>query len=332
MSTGPTLLCALLLFAAPTLSHSKDTSQASPLEPASSQVETNLATYSIEGVVARLLDEDGTNSALREFAPAREQQEQTGELLASWVRRFVEPAWDLESNSIESQGGESLLFRGTPQQQAWVTAWLELLRERELGFASMSASIIELPPGGLEVLGFEPDEPMGVATPAQKEKLLEARKQLDAHTGWSLLSAPRLVTRSFLGGNVSITNQLAYIKEWELTMLGDGRTTVADPVIGTVQEGLGLGLVCGPVAAGVLGLTLSLDRTDVEQPIATRKIRVATNPKTEVDVSTPIVNHVKLSSWYRVPDGGLIYFTVPSSKPDRDLPFLVTASIAPELK
>ena len=44
------------------------------------------------------------------------------------------------------------------------------------------------------------------------------------------------------------------------------------------------------------------------------------------------MNHVKLKSWYRVPDGGLIYFIVPSSKTDRDMLFLLTVSSTPELK
>jgi hypothetical protein len=325
------LLCTLGLFG--TSCRTQPSVQSDTLEATdrAQSPESKLKLYAVEDLFTRIMSAGLTPEKELDSQAQAERVQTFGERTTSWVKRFMEPAWDPEANRIESHGGMTLLVQGSAEQHAWVTRWLEAMRDSELGFVSVSSSLIEFPRLGLKDLGgLEPWATRGVASAAQAELLLTAREQLKQREGWQMLSAPRLTTRPFERANISVLNQIAYVKGVEVVL--EFKDAVADPVIEIVQEGLVLDMTCGPIAPGQLGLALSFDRSDVELPIATRTVRVATEPPTEVEIQTPIVDHVKLSTWFRVPDGGLVYLTMPSNEPDRDLLFFAEVTSLPEPK
>ena len=333
LPSATTLLVLVSLFPAVSQSRTAVQGQSPPAVDAT-RASSSLRVYDVRPALSSLTPPRSNAQELlddlHEESDFEEQLRATNERLAAWAQRFMQPSWDPETNRIECLASTELLLQATAEQHAWVARWLQLLASETPGFMSVSTTILELPRGDLESL--ELGRPMGVATAAEARLLVGARQGAAERKGWNLLSAPRTMTRPFEKATVSILNQIAYIKEFEVNMSPDGASLVVDPIISVVQEGLSLDLCCGPIESGVLGLTVTLDRASVETPIASRKLRVSTHPPTEVEVQTPLVDHVKQSTWHRVPDGGLIYFTTPSDEADRDLLFLIEASAASELR
>lgn len=323
-----TLFLLPLLFCTPARALSRQDIQArertlplSPSLPEDASVHLYDVTDILDVLTPRTLE---LGEGLRGEYPTQLEEEfktrrtETLRRLATGLERFVTPSWNKAWNRIEVLSRGVLAIVGDSEQHAWIGDCLEELRAGGTSSIIVQVKYLEIPRGGLSEVGIE-ESPLGSATQEQEASLREAIEDLSSHEGWNVLFAPEVLTRPFAPATLSVINQVAYVKEWQVHLVEPEKTLIADPVVDTVQEGYTLDLFCAALPEGNFGLKLDLVRADIERPIPTKKVRVATDPASDVSISTPVVTRVSLTSTFVVQPGRMVIFTTPTQDEERDL-------------
>jgi hypothetical protein len=121
----------------------------------------------------------------------------------------------------------------------------------------------------------------GVASrPIEGDELRALLDAAAAGKGVVQVTAPSLAVYDRQKATVSVLDQISFIQDFDVEETGDG-TTVADPIIGTIQEGVIVDLrpiVSLDRAAITCDLTLTV--AHVRRPIAEAKVRLGTGEGT----------------------------------------------------
>lgn len=115
------------------------------------------------------------------------------------------------------------------------------------------------------------------------------------------LTAPRLSAYSGQRATISLLNQVSYIQDYEIERGQDG-STIADPIIAVVNDGLALDLR-GTASTDRRFVTLEIASTwsDLKRPI--QEMTVAVGPSTAT-VQVPQVDVHQMRTTVRLPAGG----------------------------
>ncbi|MGE0190830.1 MAG: hypothetical protein AB7T63_02205 [Planctomycetota bacterium] len=117
--------------------------------------------------------------------------------------------------------------------------------------------------------------------------------------GLTVVTAPRLATYDGQRANISILNQIAYVQDYEVEISND--VSVADPIIGTLNEGLVVDLR-PHVAADDKAITLEVSVTEAEVNRPIPEIQVAAGPST-VTLQVPEMHVRQMRSTVTLADG-----------------------------
>jgi hypothetical protein len=149
--------------------------------------------------------------------------------------------------------------------------------------------------------------------------------------GVELVTAPRITTYDAQRANISVLNQLSYIQDYDVEV-GMGGSRIADPIVGTVQEGVVVESL-PTVSADRKYVTIELNVTssNVLKPIKEFKTKLATGDK-EVTIQIPEVRVLKSRQSLTVPDDGYALLNLDAGggeNDDRRLLVLVHATVLP---
>ena len=116
-----------------------------------------------------------------------------------------------------------------------------------------------------------------------------------------IVQSPMLTVFHLQQAQVSIGEQVAYIREFELETAKDAQ--VANPVVSSVFDGQELEVLCASLERGEIGLSMRLSSQTVARPLREMKTTV---PGTtfEVTVQIPQVTGCRGSQIARLPDRG----------------------------
>ena len=118
--------------------------------------------------------------------------------------------------------------------------------------------------------------------------------------GLNMITAPRLATYDGQRANISILNQIAYVQDYEVEITN--AMSVADPIIGTLNEGLVVDLRPHVDEGGKhITLEISVTEAEVNRPIP--EIQVAAGPST-VTLQVPEMHVRQMRSTVKLPVGG----------------------------
>jgi len=108
-----------------------------------------------------------------------------------------------------------------------------------------------------------------------------------------VITAPRLTTYGGQLGNISMVNQVSYVRDYEIQHLGD--TMVADPVIDVVSDGIVLATRAHPVQGGNYLAGITVSSASLSRPIRTFSMPLVpgTSP---VTIQIPHVNFNETST------------------------------------
>ena len=223
--------------------------------------------------------------------------------LVAELRALPGVAWD-GAASVESRDGSLVVRQRATAMQA-VEAALVAHREAAQRMVSIEARVLALDhesaralPRGLHVIDV-----------TQAERLLE-RCRTSTHA--RLLQAPRLTAFDGQLANVMVANELAYVAGLDLEAAPG--TLVADPVIGTLREGMSLGVRARRADDGWLHLHLDLQLATLLRPLPELATRFGVIQVPQI-VSQAQVGQV------RVPDGGWVLVAgLADVKPDGSTP------------
>ncbi len=248
----------------------------------------------------------------------RTDAERTAASLVAAVREQIDPQLEGRVQRIDHLGLGSLVLVGSPEQHAWLARFLEAASEFD-GLIDIQARIYSLPPGQLsklsrgrsgEVLGGE-----GVAN------LLRELER----AGVEAVTTPRVATFPFQEASLSVIQQQAYIRDYELKVLPDLDAEVADPVIDVVDSGILMNLRGVPLADGLLGVAVELEYSDLEEPIPTAEIVLGAG-KHKVTVQLPQVTKVSLEGSFELAPGETLMLATTDPTGEKEILVLLKAT------
>ena len=237
-------------------------------------------------------------------------------LLAA-LRAYMEPPFVPAQHEVQLISDSMLLVHASPAQQAWVERFLEVQRE-DTAMIDVQIRILHVPLGLLARMGVESSASI-LESEAQSDDLL---RTLLAHDGVREVTAPRLLTYPRQRANLSVTNQVAYISEYELRVVEPGAVEIADPMIDVIREGVVFELAAVPLGDGRIGVDVDLTHSSLERPIRT-VTRVIGAGRHEVTIGKPEVTEVGVHTRLIMRAGATAVFVTPDPVQDLDMATLV---------
>ena len=125
----------------------------------------------------------------------------------------------------------------------------------------------------------------------------------------NVLTAPRLTVFNTQRANVTVVNQIAYVQDYDVEIATN--STIADPVIGTVQDGVVLD-VRPIISADRKYVTLELQPTvavlqgGAPEQRTTQLASSASNGPGSVVIELPNLSMTKIKTTVTIPDGGTL--------------------------
>jgi hypothetical protein len=215
--------------------------------------------------------------------------------IADTIRELVQPPLSGQQN-VQAIGDGSLTLVGTKAQHEWVDGYLSSLRTFE-GLLDVKATVYMLPRGRV-----------GELLKGRSGVVLDAAElvQLRANTtGADMLSSPRLIMHAGHRGTLSVLDQTAYIKDYELTIVPGRNEEIADPVIDVIQSGLVLDVRAAPVSATRMALHAELTVTQAERPFPEVKVQLGSRGA-EVTVQLPEVHTMRAKGRFDLGSGSAV--------------------------
>lgn len=247
---------------------------------------------------------------LERLEQRRKEVRSKSDSLVATIREMIEPPLVSSIQRVDLLAGGALALVGTREQHAWLAQFLAAASEFT-GLIDMQARIFVLEEGRLADLAqVRSGEVLG---PAQVTALLSSLERL----GSSAVTSPHIAAFPFQEAHLSVVEQVAYIRDYELKVLPDQSAEIADPVIDVVNHGLQMQLRGVPLANNKLGIFASLEYSIVERPIRTIETTLGASGRTVV-IQLPQVTRVTLEGHFEVlPNETLLLATVdPAGKND----------------
>ena len=154
----------------------------------------------------------------------------------------------------------------------------------------------------------------------------ERFEALREHPRVDMLHCPRLSLYHGQRGNLTTSNQVAYIDSFKLEVSGDGEVFIADPVIGVARDGLSMDLVIGEREADeAIPVDLTLHTSELQGPMIEAEGRLP-GTATPVTVQLPLFATQRLHVAADLSaEQALVIGAVPGGGPDLVRLLLVTA-------
>lgn len=252
-----------------------------------------------------------------------ERRATAAKTLQGLITKYLTPKSERGGERIEFAQNGALIASLSAEQHRWLSGFLTAQRQFT-GLVKVETRMFKLPRGRLAKLGVGTSA--SLATPADRDALLE---QFGAAGSVEFLTAPSLTAYANQRANVSVLNQVAYVKDYTIEVVEPGAREIADPQVAVITEGLVLDLRATPLGDGVLGLDLQLQSSELLRPIRTLKLRLSTANALEVEIGLPEVTTVRIVSTVLVKDGASVLLSTPSQGSDEELALLVTATRVP---
>jgi hypothetical protein len=138
------------------------------------------------------------------------------------------------------------------------------------------------------------------------------------------VTAPRIAAWNGTKAELSVMDQVAYIKDWKLRIVEPGPQEIAEPTIDIVQDGFEVSMRATALDERTYGLDLGFVSSKLERPMQTRKIRLSATNDKAVEIGIPVVAKISFDSSMVLADGASVVFTTASPEPDKDLAIIVT--------
>lgn len=244
-------------------------------------------------------------------------------LLERSIREHVRPSFLPGIDRLEVHGGTTFVVTGTAEQHAWIRRFLELQREEDASFLSITTHRVRAAAERLEALGFEgPSQVIADASDAHAA----VRRLETAFTAEERIGSPRFLIGQGTPAYISTTKDISYVKSYDVVYVHPGPTAIADPVVDVIQEGEQYEIAGTQIEPGLWVLEVELERTEVERPIPTEEVELTIDGPA-VTIGKPSVQTSKLSTTVLLRDGGAVWFRAPDG--DEELLVLVRMEVVP---
>lgn len=218
------------------------------------------------------------------------------ELATRFCRPPVDPKWE----RIQADESGWLVCYLRPEQHLWLERFLALQNRAERNWlAETETRWFTLSQEQARALRLDGSARLLEGADDVASMLAELER-----AGGESVTAPRLSTFPGRSAEVSVMNQVSYVKEYRLEIVEPGRREIADPVVDVIQEGVGMDVRVLQVADDLYGMRISCSSAEIERPIPTRRFHLSPSHPSEVEVAMPQVLTAQVDATVLIPDGG----------------------------
>lgn len=257
---------------------------------------------------------------LEAYELARERASQHAALLHKAMSKHMTPALSKPDEELLRVDSSSILLLGTSAQHQWAKQFLELQREDQ-GMLDVAMKLYTVPAGAMETLGVVGSAELLTGA---ESRFLEQR--LAATDGVERVSAPRILTLPRQEAHLSVLNQIAYVRDYELVVVEPGGIELADPVVDVIEEGVNVILQAVAIEKRAEGFVYAVEvdfhSSSVERPIptVTREIGAGRHP---VEIGLPVRTEVGLSSSLLLGSGAVAVLVTPDPSREVDVAVVI---------
>lgn len=231
---------------------------------------------------------------LERLTGRRREVDVTTEGLVGAIRDRIEPRL-AQGQCVEHVAGGTLALLGDARQQAWLAGFLAGAAEFH-GLVDLQARIY------IGRKGAFPESSAARSGQVLSQGALAILLMELESVQADVIVAPRVLAFPFQEAELTAVEELPYLQDYELQVLPDSDTEIADPVIGVAESGIRLRLRAVPLAGGRLAVYTNLEYSAVAQPIPSTQIRIGRHAQ-EVTVQLPDITRVHLEGHFDVSSG-----------------------------
>ena len=213
----------------------------------------------------------------------------SGQLLAQLTRAFIQPPLEPGQGDLQVHPGGTMVLQGSSLQSAWLKSYLGWQRAAEEK-VEVQATLVRLPRNAVEALELVHGQTLDSG--ADLQRTLEA---LASAPGYDQLNSPTVQMFQRQRAALSVTDQVAFIEDWSVQVVGSERQEIADPQISVLDVGTALEVVSTRLDERFHGLLVHVQYAEVEKPIPVSKVPLGSKG-TLVEVHRPKVHRVQIQS------------------------------------
>jgi hypothetical protein len=268
---------------------------------------------------ARVVEIEATLERLESLAHVRKEVSSTTESLLATIRELLSPPMEEGIQRVDAVSRGSIALVGTRLQHQWLAEFLASASRFD-GMIDVQAQIFVLEVGRLaELSQIRSGE---VLNAAQVATLAGELRRLGAE----VVTSPRVSTYPFQRAHLSIVEQVAYIKDYELKVLPEQDSEIADPVIDVVSSGVQMQLRGVPLPNQKLSIFASLEYSVLERPIRTFETTLGAMAHS-VTIQLPQVTRVQLEGRFEVLPGETLLLATVDPAGEHEVLVLLEASL-----
>jgi hypothetical protein len=212
--------------------------------------------------------------------------------LIATIQETIVPPLEHGIQRVDDLGGGSLALLGTPVQHDWLARFIQEASAFD-GLIDVQARIFVLEHGSLAQLSKERSGDV-----LSKPRLVTLLAALDQEC-LEAVTSPRITTFPFQRAQLSVFDQVPYIKDYEFRVLPNESAEIADPIIENINRGLQLDLRGTPLIDNKLGIIVKLEYTTLELPIPRFETTFGV-PRKPVTVHLPQFCTIKLEGHFEL--------------------------------
>ncbi|MFT7676249.1 MAG: hypothetical protein ACI8QC_000218 [Planctomycetota bacterium] len=235
-----------------------------------------------------LVEPAEVEAALALFVGVQKSATSTANAIAEAIRVHGLPAFQ-GNGAVRVDAAGNLLISGTPAHTAWVDSFLAIQRDSHQQ-VQIEAILYSVPSGSMDKLGVQRSSQTFKQGP-----LTKLQAGLQSVVGTETLFMPKVIVSSRQLATISMIEQIAYIKDYELLIVQPGDTEIADPVVDVVEDGVTFDLRAIPLGSGTYAIDVNLLNSDVTMPMATFEATLGSHT-TPMTISLPEVKIVRLTT------------------------------------
>lgn len=227
--------------------------------------------------------------------------EVTPESIAKNIERFMTPAPSPELRTLRLSGSQ-LAVLATPSEHAWIQRYLEAAGRKDI-LIDISVSLFSLEPGSFAALEIDPST-KGMSVESA-EAMIAKISALDSS---ELVTAPRVTIHPGAKAVVSVGNQIAYVKDCEINLIGDPEQEVVTPVIEKILVGFSLTTRALPIGAETTAVRADITWSQLRGPLS-KVERNFGESKAKVTIHTPDLVVATMETRFDIETDGAILVT-----------------------
>lgn len=247
--------------------------------------------------------------------------------IAHLAAAFAQPALRADEE-IQPLGERWLVVLGRAEQHAWVERFLADAKEQAAAALRVQCELFAMPELVFQrdvAPALRRDGGAGAETPAvlaPGERTRAFLESLARHGEVTAVELPGVVLRPLSPGHVSVANQTAYVRDFEVEVAQG--SFVANPIVDVVKDGVSV--VTSAVPLGdVTGLSLDVKVADLQRPIPTLETTLA-GGTLPVTIQVPQLFETRVEATVKLPPEHTVVLTLPARTGRR---YLVTVVAGP---